>query len=148
MQPLYPYRGRGRRGKYIFAKVRICISKIIPQTYFPVFARVRIQAPRACAQKFLKIFFLHVLVLCRGVMREGPGVNRHILVGFLNWLGAFLAPGSPSPLVRQVCEHPAFCVTSSALFRQNSGRFQSFIRQFAWALFRYFQTILGSFRQS
>ena len=80
----------------------------------------------------------------------GPrGQNRHILVGFLNWLGAFLAPGpSPSPLVRQVCEHPAFCVTSSALFRQNSGRFQSFIRQFAWALFRYFQTILGNFRQS
>ena len=62
--------------------------------------------------------------------------------------GLFGSRALPLPLVRQVCEHPAFCVTSSALFRQNSGRFQSFIRQFAWALFGYFQTILSSFRQS
>ena len=26
-----------------------------------------------------------------------------------------------------MCEHQAFCVTSSALFRRNSGRFQSFL---------------------
>ena len=43
----------------------------------------------------------------------GPrGQNRDILVGFLNWVGAFLAPGpSRSPLVRQVRKHPAFSVS-------------------------------------
>ena len=35
------------------AKVRIHISKIIPQKYFPVFARVRIQAPHVFAQKLI-----------------------------------------------------------------------------------------------
>ena len=35
------------------AKVQIHISKIIPQTYFPVFARVRIQAPHVFAQKLI-----------------------------------------------------------------------------------------------
>ena len=37
----------------MFEKVRIHISKIIPQKYFPVFARVRIQAPHAFTQKLI-----------------------------------------------------------------------------------------------
>ena len=44
------------------------MRKMIPQKYFPVFARVRIQAPHAFAQKLIpQEFILHVLVLCRGV---------------------------------------------------------------------------------
>ena len=141
----------GAEGQIHICKGANTYFKIIPQMYFPVFARVRIQAPHACAQKWIpQDFFPACIGFVPGGNEGGPrGQNRHILVGFLNWLGAFLAPGpSPSPLVRQVCEHPAFCVTNSALFRQNSGRFQSFTRQYAWALFRYFQTILGNFRQS
>ena len=42
--------------------------KMIPQKYSPVFARVQIQAPHVFAQKLIpQDFFLHVLVLCRGV---------------------------------------------------------------------------------
>ena len=35
------------------AKVRIHISKIIPQTYFPLFALMRIQAPHAFSRKLI-----------------------------------------------------------------------------------------------
>ena len=35
----------------MFAKVRIHISEMIPQIYFPVFVRVQIQAPHAFRTK-------------------------------------------------------------------------------------------------
>ena len=45
------------------------MQKMTPQKYFPVFARVRIQAPHVFAKKLIpKKFFPHVLVLCRGVV--------------------------------------------------------------------------------
>ena len=48
--------------------MQIHTSKIIPQEYFPVFARARIQAPHVFAQKLIpQYFFLHVSVLCRRV---------------------------------------------------------------------------------
>ena len=37
----------------MFEKVRIHISEIIPQKYFSVFARVRIQAPHVFTQKLI-----------------------------------------------------------------------------------------------
>ena len=40
------------------AKVRIHISKIIPQKYFPVFARVRIQAPHVFSHKLIPQEFI------------------------------------------------------------------------------------------
>ena len=77
-------------------------------------------------------------------MRDGPwGQNRDILVGFLNWMGAFLAPGrSPSPLVRQVCsKHPAFCVPPVVPF---SGKIQA---DFSHFLDNLLGTFSGIFRQ-
>ena len=43
----------GQRWEYMFEKVRIHISEIIPQEYFPVFAQVRIQAPHVFTQKLI-----------------------------------------------------------------------------------------------
>ena len=40
------------------AKVRIHISKWIPQKYFPVFARMRIQAPHVFMQKLIPQEFI------------------------------------------------------------------------------------------
>ena len=61
-------------------------------------------------------------------MREGGprDQNRDILVGFLSWVGAFLAPGpSPSPsFFRAGVQTPSLLyVTSCALFRQISVNF-------------------------
>ena len=62
---------RGQGWEYIFEKVRIHNSEIIPQKYLPVFAQVRIQAPHVFAQKLIpRELFLHVSVLCRGVMHQ------------------------------------------------------------------------------
>ena len=50
------------------------MRKMIPQKNSPVFARVRIHTPHAFAQKLIpQDFFLHVLVLCRGVIRNNYG---------------------------------------------------------------------------
>ena len=51
-----------------FGKTLRPLGEIPPQKYFPVFARVRIQAPHVFAKKLIpQEFFLHVLVLCRRV---------------------------------------------------------------------------------
>ena len=78
-------------------------------------------------------------------MRKGGprGQNRDILVGFLSWVGGFLAPGpSPSPLVRQMCKHPAFSVSPVVPFSskiqadfshfldKSRGPFSGIFRQF------------------
>ena len=89
--------------------------------------------------------------LCRGVMREGPGVKTSIFwSGFWTGWGPFWLPApSPSPLVRQACEHPAFCVTSSALFRQNSGIFSHLLDNLLGpfsGIFRQYKAISGNLR--
>ena len=67
------YRGRGRRCEYIFAKVRIHISKMIPQNYFPVFARVRTQAQHAFAQQLIPQDFFPA---CIGFVPEGKSSEK------------------------------------------------------------------------
>ena len=53
------------------------MQKMTPQKYFPVFARVRIQAPHVFAEKLIpQEFFLHVLVLCRGVFKNYNNLLR------------------------------------------------------------------------
>ena len=52
------------------------MRKMIPQKYFPVFALARIQAPHVFAQKIIpQEFFLHVLVLCRGVCANDSSMD-------------------------------------------------------------------------
>ena len=51
------------------------LRKMIPQNYFPVFARVQIQPPHVFTQELIpQEFFLHVLVLRRGV----PFLAQHL----------------------------------------------------------------------
>ena len=62
---------------------------MIPQKYFPVFARARIQAPHVFTQKLIpQDFFLHVLVLWRGVLSaeatEGGG-DKKAWKGVMRW---------------------------------------------------------------
>ena len=61
------------------AKVRIHISKIIPQKYFSVFALMRIQAPHVFAQKLIPQEFFPA---CIGFVPGGmPEVVQHKVRG-------------------------------------------------------------------
>ena len=75
IRPLYPYRERGRRCEYIFAKFRIHISKVIPQEYSPVFAQVRIQAPHVFATNHFSKVFSCMCWFCARNWKNGSSIQ-------------------------------------------------------------------------
>ena len=78
------------------AKVRIHNSKIIPQTYFPVFALMRIQAPPVFAQKLIP---QECFPACIGFVPGGKLVtivSRGCCCVFLE-LGGTQLPVAPDP---------------------------------------------------
>ena len=80
------------------AKVRIHISKIIPQKYFPVFARVRIQAPYVFAQKLIPQDFFPA---CIGFV-PGGNVQARLMKGQEH---ASMSTLCPSDQAQASCSH-------------------------------------------
>ena len=78
------------------AKVRIHISKIIPQKYFPVFAFMRIQAPHVFAQKLIPQEFFPA---CIGFVPGGTLYHTYRLSYTCGTVSVF---SQPSP------QHPEF----------------------------------------
>ena len=87
--------------------MRIHISEIIPQKYFPVVARVRIQAPHAFTQKLIPQDFFPA---CIGFVPGGiwgtttfgstpPHLDCHNPVGRVPWI----CPTGPTDILSNVC---------------------------------------------
>ena len=102
-----------QRCEYIFAKVRIHISKIISRKYFPVFARVRIQAPHVFVQKLIPQEFS--CMSCNPErLGDGSKIGKSPKVVGRGCKRSFgpTAQRSPKSLVHQV--QPCFAPVTSA----------------------------------
>ena len=95
----------------MFEKVRIHISEIIPQTYFPVFVRVRIQAPHVFTRKLIpQENFPACIGFVPGGTRKGRQTKTFVTRYFLGWFE--LVVSVQSALARQFLNLQSHAVVS------------------------------------
>ena len=101
------------------AKVRIHISKIIPQKYFPVFALMRIQAPHVFVQKLIPQEFFPA---CIGFVPGGIFMGARIFLALNVWRQFWCVAGK-EPGCPELLESPWTSQTSHKLLLKLLGDF-------------------------